>query len=81
VRRLIAGLPDRCRRIFELRKIEGWSQRAFGVVLGVPDYTLVNDVARGLRLILRAIAEGERLSERALTDMGRDERARDSRGD
>lgn len=81
VRRLIAGLPDRCRRIFELRKIEGWSQRAVAEELGVPEYTVENDVARGLRLILKAIAEGERSSERALTDMGRDERARDSRGD
>lgn len=27
VRRLIEGLPDRCRRVFELHKIEGLSQR------------------------------------------------------
>jgi RNA polymerase sigma-70 factor (ECF subfamily) len=81
VRRLIAALPERCRRIFELRKIEGMPQRDVAEELGVPEYTVENDVARGLRLILRAIAEGEQASEQALTSMGRDERARDSRGD
>jgi RNA polymerase sigma-70 factor (ECF subfamily) len=81
VRQLIAGLPDRCRRIFELRKIEGWSQRAVAEELGVPEHTVENDVARGLRLILRSIAEGERTSERALAELERNERARDSRGD
>jgi len=40
-----------------------------------------NDVGRGLKLILQAIAEGERNAEQALTEMARDERARDSTGD
>ena len=81
VRRLIEALPERCRKIFELRKIEGWSQRAVADTLGVPDHIVENDVARGLRLILKAIAEGERTSERALTELGKNERARDSKGD
>ncbi len=34
VRRLIEGLPERCRRIFELRKIEGLPQREVAERLG-----------------------------------------------
>src|SRR3546814_164508 len=34
VRRLIEGLPERCRRIFELRKIEGLPQREVAQRLG-----------------------------------------------
>lgn len=81
VRRLIEGLPDRCRRIFELRKIEGLSQREVAQKLGVTEHVVENDVGKGLKLILKAIAEGERNAERALTEMARDERARDSTGD
>lgn len=81
VRRLIEGLPDRCRRIFELRKIEGLSQREVARKLGVTEHVVENDVGKGLKLILKAIAEGDRSAERALTEMTRDERARDSTGD
>lgn len=70
VRGLIAGLPTRCRRIFELRKIEGLSQREIAQRLGVTETIVENDVGRGLKLILKALAEGEgqatgaRMSER-----------------
>jgi RNA polymerase sigma factor (sigma-70 family) len=81
VRRLIEGLPERCRRIFELRKIEGLSQREVAELLGVPEYTVENDVGKGLKLILRAIADGDRAAEQALANTERDERARDTTGD
>ncbi len=76
VRRLIEALPDRCRRIVEMRKIEGLSQREVAVRLGIPEYTVENDVARGLRLILQAIATDEEQAERALSKVGRDDRDR-----
>lgn len=60
IRRLIDGLPDRCRRIFELRKIEGLSQRQVSEAIGVPEHIVENDVAKGLKLILRAVEEGEK---------------------
>lgn len=81
VRRLIDGLPDRCRRIFELRKIEGLSQREVAKKMGVAEHIVENDVGKGLKLILKAIAEGEGQAERAWTRMGHDERARDSTSD
>jgi RNA polymerase sigma factor (sigma-70 family) len=81
VRRLIEALPERCRRIFELRKVDGLSQREVAEAMGVPEYTVENDVAKGLRLILRAIADGEMAAEAALSGLGKDERARDSKRD
>lgn len=81
VRRLIEGLPDRCRKIFELRKIEGLPQREVARRLGVSEHIVENDVGKGLKLILEAIAEGEQSAEQALTEMARNERARDSTGD
>jgi len=81
VQRLIEGLPDRCRRIFELRKVDGLSQREVADRMGVPEHTVENDVVKGLKLILKAMAEGEERAEKALTNAGRDERARDSTGD
>ena len=81
VRRMIAALPDRCRRIFELRKIEGMSQREIARVMGVSETIVENDVVKGQRLILKAIAEGEATSVRVAGTPESHERARDSRGD
>ena len=66
VNSLIQCLPERCREIFRLRKLEGLSQREVATKLGVPEHTVENDVAKGLSLILKAIAEGELLAERSL---------------
>src|SRR3546814_6660918 len=49
VRRLIEGLPDRCRRIFELRKVEGLPQREVAARLGVTEHVVENDVTKGDR--------------------------------
>ncbi len=69
VQRLIAGLPDRCRRIFELRKIEGVPQRDIARLLGVSESTVENDAVKGMRLILKALrAEGEALEDRKVVD-------------
>lgn len=57
VRGLIAALPDRCRRIFELRKIEGVPQREIARRLGVSEHVVENESVRGLRAILAAMTE------------------------
>lgn len=56
VRRLIAALPDRCREIFELRRIQGLPQREIARRLGLPEHTVEAQATRGLKLILKAIA-------------------------
>jgi len=57
VRGLIAALPERCRRIFEMRKIEGVPQREIARRLGVTEHVVENESVRGLRAILAAMTE------------------------
>ena len=57
VRRLIADLPERCRVIFEMRRIKGVPQREIAERLGVPEHTVEAQAVRGLKLILKAVAE------------------------
>lgn len=64
VEALIAALPERCRQIFRLRKIEGVSQREIAMHLGVTETIVENEVARGLRRILDAMGEDERTEMR-----------------
>lgn len=57
VNALMEALPDRCRTILKLRKIHGLSQREIASRLGVSENVVENDAARGLRLIIKAMAE------------------------
>ncbi len=57
VQRLIAALPGRCRRIFELRKIEGVPQREIARRLNVSENTVEKQASRGLMLIMQALAQ------------------------
>lgn len=57
LQRLIEKLPDRCRKMFVLRKIHGLSQKQIAEQMGVTENTVETQVGRGLRLILRAWAE------------------------
>lgn len=54
---LIDDLPDRCRQIFRMRKIEGLSQREIAQAIGVSESVVENDGAKGLRLIMEALKE------------------------
>jgi RNA polymerase sigma factor (sigma-70 family) len=81
VKRLIAQLPDRCRQVFELRKIEGLSQRAVAETLGVSEETVENDVRRGLKLVLKAIAESDTHAELNFKEVDHDGRTRNSASD
>ncbi|MEW4468128.1 sigma-70 family RNA polymerase sigma factor [Parasphingorhabdus sp. JC815] len=81
VRRLIEGLPDRCRKIFELRKIEGLPQKEVAQRLGVTEHIVENDVAKGLKLILQAIADDEKAAEQRRIRSERNEHGRNSTND
>jgi len=80
ITRLIDDLPDRCRMVFQMRKIEGLSQREVATKLGLAEHTVENDVAKGLSLILKAIADGEREAETSLESMNKHGRSRLSTG-
>ena len=58
VRSLIEELPERCRRIFELRRIHGIPQREIARMLNVSENVVEAQAVRGLRLILKSIAAG-----------------------
>lgn len=60
VGKLIADLPDRCREIFELRRIQGVSQREISHRLGLPEHIIEAQAVRGLKLILKALAADRR---------------------
>lgn len=57
VQALILNLPERCRRVFELRKVEGVSQREIARRLGISESAVENEAVRGMRLIIRALQE------------------------
>jgi RNA polymerase sigma-70 factor (ECF subfamily) len=56
VRALIDALPDRCREIFELRRIQNVPQREIAERLGIPEHTVEAQAIRGLKLILKGLA-------------------------
>ena len=54
---LIRGLPERCRQVFELRRIHGLSQMETARALHVSENIVEKETARGLSLILKRMSE------------------------
>lgn len=59
LRAMMAELPERCRRIVELRKFEGCSQREIAERMGVNEHIVENDIQLGIRTIRRAWREAD----------------------
>ncbi|WP_206244225.1 RNA polymerase sigma factor [Novosphingobium terrae] len=51
VEAMLARLPERCRTIFTLKRVEGLSQKEIAARLGVSESVVENDVQKALRLI------------------------------
>lgn len=66
VRALLGQLPERCRRIVELRKIEGWSQKEIAAHMGITEKAVEKQVWVGVR----AIREGWDRLEREAEGLG-----------
>jgi RNA polymerase sigma-70 factor (ECF subfamily) len=63
--RLILTLPERCRQVFVLRRVQNIPQKEIARRLGMAETTVENEAAKGLRLILSAIAaEDQRVQPR-----------------
>jgi RNA polymerase sigma factor (sigma-70 family) len=76
VRSLIAALPDRCRQIFEMRRIDGVSQREIANRLGIAEHIVEAQSTRGLKLILKALAGDGDAQGLTLTELKAAERDR-----
>lgn len=53
---IIGDLPERCRRIVQLRKIEGWSQREIADHLGTTEKAVEKQIWLGIRAVRAAWA-------------------------
>lgn len=57
VEKLMAMLPDRCRTIFRMKRVDGLSQREIARLLSVSENVVENDVQKALRLIQRGLRD------------------------
>jgi RNA polymerase sigma factor (sigma-70 family) len=53
IRGFIGQLPDRCRRIVEMRKLEGYSQAEIARLLGITESVVENNVYRGVKAVVK----------------------------
>ncbi|HUD28458.1 MAG TPA: RNA polymerase sigma factor [Novosphingobium sp.] len=67
VLKAIAALPQNYRAVVELRRLEGLSQKETASRLGVSEKIVENNLARGLKAVLKAM-EGEDTDHRAQGD-------------
>lgn len=68
VRGLMSALPDTCRRVIELRRVEGLSRKETAERLGVSENDVKNHLVRGLQKVMKRMAEQD-------ARMGGDEQA------
>lgn len=64
---LVATLPERAAKVFQLRKVQGLPQREVAESLGVTEAVVQNDLTRGFRAILRALSDDERAELSSVT--------------
>jgi RNA polymerase sigma factor (sigma-70 family) len=57
LRAAIASLPDRCREVIVMRKVQGKSQREIAMLLGITESTVEKHVANGVRLCAKFMRE------------------------
>lgn len=68
---MIGRLPERCRRIVQLRKIEGWSQRRIAEHLGTTEKAVEKQVWLGVRTLREAWSRAEQEADARMTTHGR----------
>jgi RNA polymerase sigma factor (sigma-70 family) len=59
VKAFMAGLPERCRRVIELRKFEGWSQKRVAEYLGMSEKAVEKQIWIGLRALREARSQSD----------------------
>jgi RNA polymerase sigma-70 factor (ECF subfamily) len=74
-------LPARCREAFQLRRVEGMSQREVAQRMGLSENTVEKHIGKALRALAQAYGNGGKRARRAsdyveFPDAGRDEAGR-----
>ncbi len=59
LRAVMDGLPERCRRIFEMRKVERLPQKEIAARIGVTEGIVENETRKAMTLILAALKRGD----------------------
>ncbi|SDQ64999.1 RNA polymerase sigma factor [Brevundimonas sp. 374] len=59
VMKIVATLPERSRRIFEMRRVMGLSQKEIARQLSVSENVVENEAARGLKAVLAGLAKAD----------------------
>ncbi len=62
---VIASLPDKCREVFILRRVDGLSQREVALRLGVSEGTVEKHMARGIRHLMDVYGKGGKVPAHA----------------
>ncbi len=70
----VEALPDRCREVVRMRKIEGASQREVARRLGIAEHTVEKQVSKGLRRLAEALYGEPDLVRDASEDASKTER-------
>lgn len=55
---VIGSLPDKCREVFILRRVEGLSQREVAQRLGLAESTVEKHMARGIKVLMDVFGRG-----------------------
>jgi RNA polymerase sigma-70 factor (ECF subfamily) len=55
LQRVIANLPTQCRRAFEMRRLEGYSQREIAERMGISEKTVEKHVAKALARVIESM--------------------------
>ena len=63
---LIRDLPDRCRKVFELRKVRGLSQAETAKEMCLSENVVEKETAKGLSFILQQLADTSVLTNKTL---------------
>ena len=65
VQALLSTLSETCRKVIELRRLEGLSQRETAKRLGVSEHVVENHMVRGLKKMLKAMTDEDAAADKA----------------